>query len=146
MKNRFPFSHPMPSHPFAAYRHHEGAPYGRDPYGHHAVYPPGGTGYPPAVPHGYPYADAMPGNPHTPYNPHYGQAAADDATPDYRPSTRLLKGALVGAAAAYLLTNDNVQQTAIRSIVKLWHITRGGVEELKERFQDAHAEIISEKE
>ncbi|MBK5932174.1 hypothetical protein CCR82_16950 [Halochromatium salexigens] len=54
---------------------------------------------------------------------------------------RFLKGLLIGAAAAYLLTNENVQRTAIKGAVKLWGGLQGGVEELKERFHDAEAEI-----
>ncbi|MBF0341390.1 MAG: hypothetical protein HQL95_10580 [Magnetococcales bacterium] len=61
-------------------------------------------------------------------------------------SGRLIKGALIGAAAAYLLTNEAVQRSAIRSLVKVWDLARGGVEELKERFQDAHAELQADRE
>ena len=52
-----------------------------------------------------------------------------------------LQGALIGAAAAYLLTNDSVQQTAIKSAVKTWTLIQGGMEEMKERFRDAEAEL-----
>ena len=54
---------------------------------------------------------------------------------------RFLKGLLIGAAATYLLTNDNVQRAAIKGVVKAWSLVQGGVEELKERFQDAEAEL-----
>ena len=57
---------------------------------------------------------------------------------------RFFKGLLIGAAAAYLLTNENVQRTAIKGAVKAWSLLQGGVEELKERFHDAEAEIRSE--
>lgn len=57
---------------------------------------------------------------------------------------RFLKGLLIGAAAAYLLTNENVQRTAIKGAVKAWGLLQGGVEELKERFHDAEAEIRAE--
>ena len=56
---------------------------------------------------------------------------------------RFVKGALIGAAAAYLLTNENVQRSAIKGAVKAWSLLQGGVEELKERFHDAEAEIRS---
>jgi hypothetical protein len=56
-------------------------------------------------------------------------------------SDRFLKGFLIGAAATYILTNESVQRTAIKGAVKLWSLVQGGVEELKERFQDAEAEI-----
>lgn len=58
---------------------------------------------------------------------------------------RFFKGLLIGAAAAYLLTNENVQRTAIKGAVKAWGLLQGGVEELKERFHDAEAEIRAEK-
>ncbi|MFP4209224.1 MAG: hypothetical protein ACLFSC_11240 [Wenzhouxiangella sp.] len=60
---------------------------------------------------------------------------------------RFVKGLLIGAAAAYLLTNDNVQRAAIKGAVKAWSTLQGGVEELKERFQDAEAELrLAEQE
>jgi hypothetical protein len=58
---------------------------------------------------------------------------------------RFLKGLLIGAAAAYLLTNETVQRTAIKGVVKAWSLVQGGVEELTERFHDAEAEIRAEK-
>jgi translation initiation factor 2 alpha subunit (eIF-2alpha) len=37
-----------------------------------------------------------------------------------------------------------VQKNAIKSLVKLWSLFQGGVEEIKERFKDAEAEIKTE--
>jgi len=54
---------------------------------------------------------------------------------------RFLKGLVIGAAAAYLLTNESVQRAAIKGAVKAWTLVQGGVEEMKERFQDAEAEL-----
>jgi len=60
---------------------------------------------------------------------------------------RFVKGLMIGAAATYLLTNDSVQRAAIKSAVKAWSTLQGGVEELKERFQDAEAELrLAEQE
>ena len=59
---------------------------------------------------------------------------------------RFLKGALVGAAVTFLLTNDSVQKNAIQSIVKVWDLFQGGFEEVKERFRDAEAEIKTKPE
>lgn len=56
-------------------------------------------------------------------------------------NTRFLKGAAFGALAAYLLSNPEVQQAAIRGAVKAWSVLQGGVEEMKERFRDAEAEL-----
>lgn len=54
---------------------------------------------------------------------------------------RFLKGLAIGAAAAYLLTNDGVQRATIKGAVKMWSVVQGGVEEIKERFKDAEAEL-----
>ena len=56
-------------------------------------------------------------------------------------SSNFVKGALIGAVAAYLLTNDSVQQGVIKAAVKSWSMVQGGVEEMKERFRDAEAEL-----
>lgn len=56
-------------------------------------------------------------------------------------SDRFVRGLLIGAAAAYLLTNEDVQRTVIKSAVKVWSSVQGGIEEAKERFRDAEAEI-----
>jgi hypothetical protein len=66
-------------------------------------------------------------------------AAVAPATPLL--NARFVKGALIGGLAAYLLTNDNVQQAAIKSSVKVWAMLQGGIEEMKERFRDAEAEL-----
>ncbi|PIE40065.1 MAG: hypothetical protein CSA51_02760 [Gammaproteobacteria bacterium] len=57
-----------------------------------------------------------------------------------------LKGAAIGAATAYLLSNEKVQQSLIKSSVRLWMSLQGGVEEMKERFRDAEAEIHAEEQ
>ncbi|MBB1127378.1 hypothetical protein [Thiospirillum jenense] len=57
------------------------------------------------------------------------------------PWSRFIKGALIGAAATYLLTNEQVQRTAIKGIVQAWSFVQGSVEEMKERFGDAEAEL-----
>lgn len=59
---------------------------------------------------------------------------------------RFWTGALIGAAAAFLLTNESVQRATIKTAVKVWSLMEGGFEELKERFRDAQAEISAEEE
>lgn len=54
---------------------------------------------------------------------------------------RFMKGLMIGAAAAYLLHNESVQRSAIKGAVNLWGSVQGSVEELKERFRDAEAEL-----
>lgn len=56
-------------------------------------------------------------------------------------SGRFLQGLLIGGVAAYLLSNEQVQQSVIRSAVRVWSTVQGGMEEMKERFRDAEAEL-----
>lgn len=96
---------------------------------------PGQGGYPQGM-----YAQGM-GYPYPMYAPPYPQ---QNSSLLGFTSSRFLKGMLIGAAAAYLLTNENVQRTAIKGAVKAWSLLQGGVEEIKERFHDAEAEIRAE--
>jgi hypothetical protein len=80
--------------------------------------------------YGYPY-----------YDPRYQPMRQSQARADSFPSDRFVKGLVIGAAAAYVLTNENIQRAAIKSAVQAWSTVQGGVEELKERFQDAEAEL-----
>lgn len=85
------------------------------------------------------------GHPH--YDPRYAALSAPRQTTPVSSRDRFVKGLLIGAAATYLLTNDQVQRAAIKSAVKAWSTLQGGVEELKERFQDAEAELrLAEQE
>ncbi len=52
-----------------------------------------------------------------------------------------LKGALIGAAAGYLLTNEKAQKAIMKTFAKGTSMLQMGVEELKERFEDAKAEM-----
>lgn len=111
-------------------------PYGYQPYGPHQAQPsmPGAAqgmvqAYHPAYP---PANMPMQGRvPQAPASSSFFNLGND----------RFLKGLLIGAAAAYLLTNESVQRTAIKGVVKLWGGIQGGVEEIKERFHDAEAEL-----
>lgn len=58
-------------------------------------------------------------------------------------SADFLKGALIGAAAAYLLTNENAQKSIFKAFNKGSQLFQAGVEELKERYEDAKAESNS---
>lgn len=118
----------------------------------------------------YPYATAWPNAPYTPYPPYptgaapvnpamaqanpyavpaayYAPYAQPAMPPQAAPATgtltnpSFLKGAVIGGIAAYLLTNEQVQQALIKNSVKVWALFQGGVEEMKERFRDAEAEL-----
>lgn len=56
-------------------------------------------------------------------------------------STNFLTGALIGAAATFILTNENAQQAIFKAVIKMGKLLQAGSEELKERFEDAKAEI-----
>lgn len=96
-------------------------------------------------PHHLPYAHPVvlpPAQQQPPvYPPLYAQPPASAS-----PRQHFLTGMLVGAAAVYLLTNEEVQRTAIRTAVRAWTLVRGGVEEMKERFRDAEAELRAGQE
>lgn len=52
-----------------------------------------------------------------------------------------LKGLLLGAGVALLVTNPKVQKAVVSGAVKTWAAIQGGVEELKEQVLDAKAEL-----
>ena len=54
---------------------------------------------------------------------------------------QFVKGAAVGAVAALLLSNESVQKFTMGSLAKVWTMLQGGMEELKEKFEDAKAEL-----
>lgn len=56
-------------------------------------------------------------------------------------SQDFLKGALIGAAVGYLLTNEKAQKTILKTVAKGTQMLQMGVEEMKERFEDAKAEM-----
>lgn len=90
-----------------------------------------GMGYPPA------YWQQPPA-----VNPPGMQPAAPAKDDDNR---RFVKGVLLGAAATYLLTNERVQHTLFRAVARVWTGMRFGMEEVRERYQDAQAEVESER-
>lgn len=101
----------------------------------HAQVPPGPAAAPGAfaVPPGYGFGPAG--------QMLAGGAAAGAAAPAGLANPRFVRGAAIGALAVYLLTNESVQQATIRSLVRLRSLVQGGVEEMKERFRDAEAEL-----
>ena len=57
-----------------------------------------------------------------------------------------LKGALIGAVATFILTNEDAQKAIFKGFAKLSSLFEMGIEELKERYEDAKAEVDSHKE
>ncbi len=54
-------------------------------------------------------------------------------------------GALVGALGTYLLTNEKAQKTLFKTVAKGAHAFQAGIEEMKERYEDAKAELAAEE-
>lgn len=52
-----------------------------------------------------------------------------------------VKGALIGAALGYILTNEKAQKAIFSTIAKGTSLLQMGVEEMKERYEDAKASI-----
>lgn len=60
--------------------------------------------------------------------------------------SQFLTGVLVGGVVTYILTNETIQRAAINGVAHLWLAITGALEETKERFRDAEAEIKSATE
>lgn len=50
-------------------------------------------------------------------------------------------GTLIGVAAAFILTNESAQRAILKGFAKLSTMLEMGAEELKERYEDAKAEL-----
>lgn len=61
-------------------------------------------------------------------------------------SSDFIKGALLGAAVTYLLTNKNAQETIMKAFGKGSEFFSAGIEELKERYEDAKAQMQAQQE
>ncbi len=59
-------------------------------------------------------------------------------------SSAFWKGALLGAGVALLVTNDTVQKTVVKAVSRAMEVAVSGVEEIKEKFEDARAEAEAE--
>ncbi len=59
---------------------------------------------------------------------------------------KFLIGVAIGAIGAYLLTNENAQKKLLKAVAKGSELFQTGIEEMKERFEDAKAEIEANKE
>jgi len=109
----------------------------------------GGAGYPgyPGYPGYSPHPQPMPGYgqpqqpPQAPYSGDSGLASFFNFRDE-----RFIKGALTGAALTFILTNESFQKNSLKSILKVWHMLQGGVEEMKERIQDLDAEVKAESQ
>lgn len=124
---------------------------------------PSGGNYPYGYPYhyGYPYdpaqhyypasmqvADSQQQQLYEMYNPQYLQQYWTEQMYDHSlfhrwfdyKNDQWVKGAVVGAAAAVLLTNSTVQKTLAKGVIGLWGTLQSGVEEFKEQIRDIQAE------
>jgi len=81
-------------------------------------------------------------------NPYYN---AQPTPPVQNPTSsfdtgNFLKGALIGAVGAYLLTNEDAQKKIFKTFAKGADMFGAGIEEMKERLEDAKAELEAERE
>jgi hypothetical protein len=58
---------------------------------------------------------------------------------------KFLIGAAIGAVGVYLLTNEKAQKALFKSVAKGALMFSAGLEEMKERYEDAQAELEAEK-
>ncbi|MEZ4528776.1 MAG: hypothetical protein R2941_22925 [Desulfobacterales bacterium] len=56
-------------------------------------------------------------------------------------SQQFWKGMAIGAIAAVFVTNEGVQKAVMKGAIKLYDMVQGGVNELKEKFEDVQAEV-----
>ncbi len=54
------------------------------------------------------------------------------------------KGVALGAAVTVLLTNESVQKGIVTAVARMTAAAQSGIEEMKEKFEDAKAEAIAE--
>lgn len=90
-------------------------------------------------------------------NPYIGSEAANEAqndssvlaNPEHLFGTfntkQFVIGALIGAVGAYVLTNEKAQKNLFKTIAKGTEMFQAGIEEMKERFEDAKAELAAKE-
>lgn len=62
-----------------------------------------------------------------------------------RKSEQFLLGALLGAGAAWVLSDEELRGKLIRAAMKLYGGIAGGLEEMKEQMADIRAEVEAEQ-
>ncbi|MDR1912674.1 MAG: hypothetical protein LBQ52_10085 [Helicobacteraceae bacterium] len=61
------------------------------------------------------------------------------------PKEQFIKGALLGGAVAFLLTNKTAQEAIFKTIVRLGTAGAEAFEEMKDRFEEAKAQVEAEQ-
>lgn len=62
-----------------------------------------------------------------------------------RKTEQFVLGALVGAAAVYVMGDDEVRRKVVKTGMRLYSNVTGGLAELKEQVADAQAELMAEE-
>lgn len=62
-----------------------------------------------------------------------------------RTTEQFLLGALIGAAAAWVLSDEELRGKIVKSAIKLYTGVAGGFEEMKEQMADIRAEVEAER-
>lgn len=90
------------------------------------------------------YSQQFPAAPPRPQAP--GQVAAGTGLAAWFNVTQpaYLKGLLLGAGVALVVTNPTVQKALIGGAVRVWAAVQGGMEEIKEQIEDVKAELSRE--
>ena len=84
-------------------------------------------------------------------NPYINKEVATQDTPLVSPllgtfdTKKFVIGALIGAVGAYVLTNEKAQKAIFKTVAKGSQASQMGIEEMKERFEDAKAELAAEQ-
>jgi hypothetical protein len=60
-------------------------------------------------------------------------------------TTHFVIGVLAGALGAYVLTNEKAQKALFKTVAKGAQAFQAGIEEIKERFEDAKAELAAQE-
>lgn len=59
-------------------------------------------------------------------------------------NSQYLKGALIGAGIAFLISNPKAQKALVSGAVRAWSAVQSNIEEIKEQIQDVKAESSQE--
>lgn len=114
----------------------------------------GMAGSAPGAPHGAKHHGAMPGGAPAGYGygPAYGAGMMDSTLlqglPAFlrtRQTEQFLLGAMVGAAAAWVLSDEELRGKLVKAGMKLYTSVASGFEEMKEQMADIKAEVEAER-
>lgn len=86
---------------------------------------------------------------HNPYingQENFSQGANQSSKQNGFNNSDFIKGALIGAAVTFLLTNKGAQETILKATSKGTELFQAGMEELKERYEDAKAQMEASQE